>query len=87
MAIIGNHFGACGHGFLIKINGTTASCGHCHEVVYPDLLVLRNHTFACEGGICVWYSRDLQVTVHRCDQPTTSTRTDFTADINITSLV
>jgi hypothetical protein len=72
MDIIGNHvMTTCGetHGPAVELRQNLAACGHCQEVVYPDLLVLRNHTFRCESGVCVWYSRDLGVEVHRCHMP------------------
>jgi hypothetical protein len=59
----------CTHGFLLVLRRNLAACGHCDEVVYPDLMVLRNHDFRCESGVCVWYSRDLELEVHRCRMP------------------
>lgn len=57
------------HPSLLHLVGTTASCGHCRAVVYPDVHVIREHDFRCESGVAVWHSRAMGVEVHRCDQP------------------
>lgn len=57
-----------------------ASCGHCEDVVYPDLHVLKDHDLRCENGVCVWYSRAMQLVVHKCDQPVESVEVHQTAE-------
>lgn len=54
---------------LLRLVGSSAACGHCGEVVYPDVVVIRDHTIRCEQEVTVWHSRGLGVEVHRCDRP------------------
>lgn len=72
---------------VVLITGNSAACGHCHEVVYPEAQVIKNHNFTCRAGIAIWYSRDMEVTVHRCDhwltQVTDQNLIDLTERISV----
>lgn len=64
------NFGPCAEeDSILAVNGYTATCGHCGEVVYSDLRVLSEHDFKCEQGVAVWYSRAMEIEMHRCHQP------------------
>lgn len=52
----------------MRVEGATISCGSCGEVVYPDCLVLANHTITLEAdGRARWFSRDFNAVVHLCE--------------------
>jgi hypothetical protein len=76
----------CGDGHpLVAVNGETVACGGCNETVYPQVLVLAEHDIRCELGVTVWFSRAMDVEVHRCHQPSASVEVEQFLDLAATS--
>lgn len=59
-------------GCALYIQGESASCGYCREVVYPHVEVLCEHDFAWDGYRMTWFSRPFGVTVHACASSSTA---------------
>lgn len=60
----------CGHSpaYVLHVGGTTAGCGHCGETVYPAVQVIAEHDIRCDGDVVTWWSRAMQLQVHRCGE-------------------
>lgn len=67
---------------LMVVNHNAASCGHCGEMVYPEVSVIKDHDFACTDGVVTWYSRGMELEVHRCEQPTTTATVEQLLDLS-----
>lgn len=66
---------ACTHegsALVVAPTPTMAGCGHCGEVVYPAAEVIAEHDFTCDGDVVRWWSRAMQIEVHRCGEDVTA---------------